>query len=74
VIVRSSQVLCKRLKGRLQYYSQTCAFLWLIYPEFNDEKIFFLTLISELKTRLRDVANIKGQQDIQAYMASQKVD
>jgi hypothetical protein len=28
---------------------------------------------SELKTRLRDVANIKGQQDVQAYMASHKV-
>lgn len=28
---------------------------------------------SELKTRLRDVANIKGQQDIQAYLAANKV-
>jgi hypothetical protein len=28
---------------------------------------------SELKTRLKDVANIKGQHDIQAYMAANKV-
>lgn len=28
---------------------------------------------SELKTRLRDVANIKGQQDIQAYLAANKI-
>jgi len=28
---------------------------------------------SELKTRLKDVASIKGQQDIQAYMATNKV-
>ena len=28
---------------------------------------------SELKTRLKDVAGIKGQQDIQAYMAANKV-
>ncbi len=27
----------------------------------------------ELKTRLKDVANIKGQGDIQAYMATNKV-
>ena len=27
----------------------------------------------ELKTRLKDVANIKGQGDIQAYMATHKV-
>ena len=28
---------------------------------------------TELKTRLKDVAHIKGQQDIQAYMAANKV-
>ncbi len=28
---------------------------------------------SELKTRLKDVASIKGQQDIQAYMVTNKV-